>query len=119
MLAGLSKDDETVITDNGKPVAFMMPIADDNFEETLSFMQRISAVNSLSSAQKKAVKDFPNGMSDEEIQTEIDAARKANTNDPEPVIHTIFKEAEHADIKRFYERRSERRAISQYPDRRI
>ncbi|MCD8201564.1 MAG: hypothetical protein LUD47_05820 [Clostridia bacterium] len=76
VLAGMAEDDKVIITDNGKPTAFMMPISGGNFEQMLECMQRISALNLVGSIQEKAKKDFPDGISDEEIQAEIDAERR-------------------------------------------
>ena len=67
-----------IITDNGKPTAILLNINEDNFETVLNCVQQMEAQTALSALQKASVANFPNGLSDEEIQAEIDAARKGD-----------------------------------------
>jgi antitoxin (DNA-binding transcriptional repressor) of toxin-antitoxin stability system len=70
----LSEDGEAVITNNGKPVALMVNIAEGNFEETLKSVRQARAMIAFNSMRNKAAK--AGFMSDEEIEAEIIAARK-------------------------------------------
>ena len=69
----LSVDGEVVITNNGKPTALMLDIADGNFEETLKAVRQAKAMMAFNSIRKTAGE---NGyMTEEEIEAEINAAR--------------------------------------------
>jgi hypothetical protein len=69
----LSKNGETVITNNGKPVALMLDISDGNFEEVVKSVRQVKAMIAFNSMRSRAAK---NGfMTDEEIEAEILAAR--------------------------------------------
>lgn len=70
----LSSDGEVVITNNGKPTAIMIDIADGCFEETIKAIRQAKAILAFNSMRQKASK---NGyMTDEEIEAEISAARQ-------------------------------------------
>ena len=74
ILDDLSSGGEIVITNNGKPSAIMIDIADGSFEETLKAVRQAKSMIAFNSMRSKAV---INGyMSDEEIETEINAVRK-------------------------------------------
>ena len=69
----LSADGEAIITNNGKPAAILLGIADGNFEETIEAIRQTKAIIAFNSMRNKAaVEDY---MSDEEIEKEIAAAR--------------------------------------------
>ena len=69
----LNNDGEAVITNNGKPTALLIDIAEDSFEETIKAIRQAKAMLAFNSMRAKAAKD--GFMSDEEIQREINAAR--------------------------------------------
>ena len=69
----LSNDGEVVITNNGKPTAILLDIADGSLEETLKAIKQAKAVIAFNSMREKAAKK--GYMNDDEIQKEIDAAR--------------------------------------------
>ena len=72
-MENLSADGETIITNNGKPAAILLGIADGNFEETIEAIRQAKAIIAFNSMRNKAVaEDY---MSDEEIEKEIAAAR--------------------------------------------
>jgi len=70
----LSGDGEVVITNNGKPSALMLDISDGNFEDMLRAVKQAQAMIAVNKMRKKAAE--AGYMSDEDIQAEIDAARK-------------------------------------------
>jgi antitoxin (DNA-binding transcriptional repressor) of toxin-antitoxin stability system len=70
----LSADGEAVITNNGKPVALMVNIAEGNFEETLKGVRQAKAMIAFNSMRDKAAK--AGFMSDKDIEAEIAAVRK-------------------------------------------
>lgn len=72
----LSSDGEVVITNNGKPAALMIDIADGSFEETVRAVRQAKAMLAFNSMRQKAAM---NGyMTDEEIEAEISAARRGD-----------------------------------------
>lgn len=72
----LSADGEVVITNNGKPTAILFDIADGSFEETLKAVRQAKAVIAFNSMRAKAA--ARGYMSDDEIEAEIDAARRGD-----------------------------------------
>lgn len=70
----LSIEGEAVITNNGKPTAFLVSIPANSFEETLKAIRQAKAMIAFNSMREKAAR---NGyLSDEEIEAEIAAARR-------------------------------------------
>ena len=72
----LTEEKEMVITNNGRPIALLTPISDENLEETISAMRRARAVNAIKNMQLNSVKTGKNGMTEEEIKEEIRQSRK-------------------------------------------
>ncbi len=70
----LSTDGEVVITNNGKPTALLFDIADGDFEEILKAVRQAKAMMAFNSMKSKAAKK--GYMSEEEIEAEIEKARK-------------------------------------------
>ena len=69
----LSEDGEVVITNNGKPMALMLDIAEGNFDETIRAIRQARAMIAFNSMRKKsAEKGY---FSDEDINAEIKSAR--------------------------------------------
>lgn len=70
----LSVDGEAVITNNGRPMALLLDIADGDFEETLRAVRQAKAAIAFNSMRSKAAaKGY---MSEDEIEAEIAAARR-------------------------------------------
>ena len=76
VMATIAQGNKAIITDNGKPAALMLNLTEENFETVIAFAQKLEAQLALTEIQKQAVTDFPDGLSEEEIQAEISAARK-------------------------------------------
>lgn len=71
----LSKDNDVVITNNGKPYALMVGIPEGKFDETIRAIRQAKAIAAMDRMRSNAEK---NGfMSDEEIDEAIREARKA------------------------------------------
>ena len=69
----LSAEGEVVITNNGKPTALLVDIADGSFEETVKAIRQAKAMLAFNSMRSRAAaKGF---LTDEEIEAEIAAAR--------------------------------------------
>ncbi|HCC38017.1 MAG TPA: hypothetical protein DEQ14_10615 [Treponema sp.] len=75
-LTRLSKDGKAVLTNNGKPQALMVKIDGQNFEETLSLFQKLEFMQNLASMRLSSTRNGNAGMSLDEINLEIAAARK-------------------------------------------
>ena len=78
VMSSVSTNKKVIITDNGKPSAIMLSINESNFETILAFVQKLEMQLAVAELQKQSLANFPDSISDDEIQKEIDAARKGN-----------------------------------------
>lgn len=76
VMTSVNQNGSAVITDNGKPAALMISISEENFEATLDAVRQMRARQAVDALRKQARMNFPEGMSMDEIDAEIDAARK-------------------------------------------
>ncbi len=76
VLTTVSEKGTAIITDNGKPAALMMSISEDSFEDVLAMVRQMKAKRAFEEIQAQAQAMFPSGLTEAEIQAEIDAARK-------------------------------------------
>jgi prevent-host-death family protein len=72
----LSNDGEVIITNNGKPTAMLIDIANGNFEETVKAVRQAKASIAFNSMRSRAAES--GFITDEEIEAEIAAAREAD-----------------------------------------
>ena len=72
----LPKEQEMVITNNGKPVALLTPLNDKNLEETLSAVRQARAIAAVKLIQQQSIENGTNKMTLEKINQEINLARK-------------------------------------------
>lgn len=76
MWENLRGNGEAIITNNGKPAALMIDISEDNFEIMIQAIRQAKAMIAFNNMRSRAAaKGF---MTDEEINAEIEAARKEN-----------------------------------------
>lgn len=66
---------DVVLTNNGKPVALLWPVDEDNLEASLKMARRARAEQALHNMQMRAVELGLDKMSMAEIDAEIDAVR--------------------------------------------
>jgi prevent-host-death family protein len=66
---------EMVLTANGKPVAILVGVEEDELEETLSALRRAKAQTAVSRLRAQAAKKGTGSLGQEEIDAEIGAAR--------------------------------------------
>ena len=78
VMSSVSTNKKDIITDNGKPSAIMLSINESNFETILAFVQKLEMQLAVTELQKQSLANFPDSISDDEIQKEIDATRKGN-----------------------------------------
>jgi len=69
----LSEDGKMVITNNGKPTALLLDISNEDLEETLLTLRQVRATRLFN--RMRADAERRGFMSEEEIETEIQAAR--------------------------------------------
>ena len=72
----LSEEKEVIITNNGKPSALMIPINEEDFEAVLSTIRQVNAMRAVNNMQMAAVRAGMDEMSLEDINAEIEAARR-------------------------------------------
>ena len=77
----LPEEQEMIITNNGKPVALLMPLSDKTLEDTVSSVRRARAINAVKIMQQQSVKNGTDKMTLEEINYEIKMARKERKNE--------------------------------------
>lgn len=73
----LEKNNEVVITSNGKPIALLTGISDINFDETLRAIRRAKAELALSKMRAASLEKGLSRLSEKEIESEIRSVRKA------------------------------------------
>lgn len=74
MFETLDAGNDIIITNNGKPAALMMDIDQDNFEEVIQAVRQAKAMIAFNSMRMNA--SAQGFMSEEEIEAEIEAARR-------------------------------------------
>ena len=75
------KDEEVVVTSNGKPIAVLSAVTEENLDKTLRAIRRSRALLAIEEMQKKSVKSGLDRLTDGEIESEIRAARRERRND--------------------------------------
>lgn len=70
------KGEEVVVTSNGKPVALLTAVSEENLEKTLKMIRRSRALLSLEEMQKESAARGLDRMTDAEMESEIRAVRK-------------------------------------------
>ena len=75
-LTKINEDNKAVLTNNGKPQALIFRIDANNFEKTLSLLQKLEFMQNLTEMRLQSMKKGNSQMTLEEINTEIIAARK-------------------------------------------
>ncbi len=73
----LARERDLILTSNGKPVAILSAVSEDNLEESLVAVRRARAVAAVERMQSQSVTIGMNNVSTGEIQDEIRAVRKA------------------------------------------
>jgi len=79
----LPKEQEMIITNNGKPIALLTPISDYNLEETLSGIRRVKAINAVKQMQEISVTLGNDKMTLDEINEIISDTRRRRKQENE------------------------------------
>ncbi len=72
----LRKEQEMVVTLNGKPIAVLSPVDEGNLEESLKLLRRVRSTIAVESMQQKNVKKGLDKTSLSDINLGITALRK-------------------------------------------
>ena len=71
------KNEEVVITSNGKPIALLSAVSEGTLEKTLRMIRRSRALMALEEMQKRSLASGLDKIPDAEIESEIKAVRKS------------------------------------------
>ena len=72
----LAEERDLVITSNGRPIAIMNAVSEDDFEETLETIRRTRALVALAAIRRDAKRRGLDRMTMKEIDAEIQKARQ-------------------------------------------
>lgn len=72
----LTDEQEMIITNNGRPVAILSSINENNLETSLNLIRRTRVIEAVSSIQKESIKKGTNKITIDEINQEIKKVRK-------------------------------------------
>ena len=72
----LKKERELIITSNGKPIAIMTAVSEENLEESLKLLRRLQAIMAAETLQRKSAEKGLDKLSLKEIDEEIQAVRR-------------------------------------------
>jgi antitoxin (DNA-binding transcriptional repressor) of toxin-antitoxin stability system len=70
------RNDEMVVTSNGKPIALLLPVTEETLEKTLRAIRRSRALMALEELQNRSLESGLDRLTDSEIDFEIKAVRK-------------------------------------------
>ncbi len=73
--AELPEQKEMIVTSNGRPIALLSSIDENNLEQTLTAFRRARATHALSSIQYDSIQKGTDKISMDEINAEIGATR--------------------------------------------
>jgi antitoxin (DNA-binding transcriptional repressor) of toxin-antitoxin stability system len=71
----LPEQKEMIVTSNGRPIALLSSINEDNLEQILNAFRRVRATEALASIQYESTQNGTDALSMDEIDTEIQAVR--------------------------------------------
>ena len=71
------KNEEVVITSNGKPIALLSGVTEETLEKTVRSIRRSRALIALEEMQKKSLESGLDKLTDSQIESEIRAVRKS------------------------------------------
>jgi len=72
----VQKEKDIVVTSNGRPVAILSGVSEENLEDSLTAIRKSRAAQAVESMQLSARQTGLDRLSDEEINKEIQAVRK-------------------------------------------
>ena len=72
----LSKESKALLTVNGRPLAVLLPVNAETYDQTLDVVSRAEALQLLNQIRQRAKATGRDRIGMEEIDAEIDAARR-------------------------------------------
>jgi prevent-host-death family protein len=75
----LESSGEVVVTSNGKPIAVITPTSENSLEQDLRAIRQAKAAVALGTLQTQAVRNGTSSMTAAEIDAEIQAVRRGQT----------------------------------------
>lgn len=72
----LKNEKEIILTSNGKPVAVMASVTDEDYEDTLNSLRKVRAIQAVNALQAEAIKFGRDKISKGKINSEISKSRK-------------------------------------------
>ena len=75
----LHRDDEMVVTSNGKPVALLTPVTGTTLDTTVRSIRRARAAEALNEMQLQSLRNGTSLLTADDIDEEILAVRKARS----------------------------------------
>jgi len=72
----LGREQDLVVTSNGKPVALLSSVSEETLEERLAGSRRSRALAAVEALQKSSLKSGKDRLTAQEIEAEIEAVRK-------------------------------------------
>ena len=72
----VQKEKDIVVTSNGRPVAILSGVSEENLEESLTALRKTRAAQAVESMQIMARRTGLDRLPDEDINREIQAVRK-------------------------------------------
>jgi prevent-host-death family protein len=74
------KEEEVVITANGRPIALLIGVTEETLEEELDVIQRARALKALDEIHRASVMNGTDRISSKEIESEIIQSRRRRVN---------------------------------------
>jgi len=71
------KEEEVVITSNGKPIALLSGVTEETLDKTIRTIRRSRALVAVEDMQKRSLELGLDKLTDSEIESEIRAVRKS------------------------------------------
>ena len=72
----LPREQEMVVTNNGRPVAILTSVPESGLEDSLRAIRQARAVQAVAEIQRQSVEQGTDKLSIEEINEEIEAVRR-------------------------------------------
>jgi prevent-host-death family protein len=73
----LKREQDLIVTSNGKPVALLSAISEDSLEARMATLRRSRAAAAVEALQEASLRTGKSRITPEEIEAEIAAVRKA------------------------------------------
>jgi antitoxin (DNA-binding transcriptional repressor) of toxin-antitoxin stability system len=71
------KEEEVVITSNGKPIALLSGVTEETLEKTIRTIRRSRALVAIEDMQKRSIELGLDKLTDSQIESEIQTVRKS------------------------------------------